>query len=133
MAGLSLLSTRILRLTLPLPSAEGCEGVSFSGSSAQAEGQEREDHATAIANAAEHAGALLCSANGRVQEKALHGLPQTIEFVARPRSMYILSGVCRYAYAHAVLGVNSTELILDQSFEIDRRMSLITRDELVTS
>lgn len=57
--------------------------------------------------------------------------PETIQFVAHPRRFYILSHGLRYHYNHAVLNVNQTDLIDMSEYLIDRRMSIIFRDELV--
>jgi hypothetical protein len=55
--------------------------------------------------------------------------PHTIEFIAHPRRLYILSQGLRYHYNHAVLAQNQTALLDAASFPIERRMSLIFRDE----
>jgi alkylated DNA repair protein alkB homolog 7 len=102
-AGLSLLSARIVRLTLAPPEE--------------------------ISDATPGPGSRYV--DGFTNKESLEELlPQVIEFVAAPRSLYVLSGVCRYRYSHAVLAVNSTEL-LTAEFPVERRMSLITRDELI--
>lgn len=68
-------------------------------------------------------------------------LPNQIDILLRPRSLYILTGPLRYNYAHAILGRNSlSEEIgdgLEESTnpwnEFDRRISIIFRDASVTT
>lgn len=64
--------------------------------------------------------------------KHLHdsNISNRIEFIAYPRRLYILSDALRYHYNHAVLSTNATDLFPDSTFPIERRMSLIFRDEL---
>ena len=100
-AGLSLLSTRIVRLTLVN------------------EDDLQEYRTSDVFKSHPH------------QKVELTSLPPVIEFVAPPRSLYILSGECRYIYEHSILTSNKTDLFTDLDFEVSRRMSLITRDEKI--
>lgn len=54
--------------------------------------------------------------------------PEKIEFVVRPRSLYILSGPMRYHYTHEILGTSQTSLT-DACIDIGRRLSIMIRDE----
>lgn len=101
-AGLSLMSSRIVRLTLASPE-------DISPNTPDVVTQNSDDNTNI---------------------ESLIDLPRVIEFVAVPRSLYVLSGVCRYRYAHSVLAVNTTDL-LTTDFTIERRMSLICRDALM--
>jgi hypothetical protein len=60
-------------------------------------------------------------------------VPRTIEAVAAPRSLYILSGPMRYHYTHEVLGDSKSDLLPDASIDVARRLSIILRDEKVIS
>ena len=55
-------------------------------------------------------------------------VPTVIDFVVKPRSLYILSGPMRYHYTHEILNVPKTDMI-DSEIEIGRRISIMLRDE----
>ena len=52
---------------------------------------------------------------------------ETIEFIVKPRSLYLLSGPIRYCYTHEILGSNKGELI-QSHFDVERRLSIIIRN-----
>jgi hypothetical protein len=75
-------------------------------------------------------------------------LPPMIDLILPPNSLYILSGIVRYAYTHEILGKESIHIennqliqpydtntnsislntISSNSIELDRRISIIFRD-----
>ena len=60
-------------------------------------------------------------------------VPKVVEFVAPPRSLYILSGSFRYHYTHEVLAENRTSMVDMSDEPVARRMSLMLRDELLST
>ena len=56
-------------------------------------------------------------------------LPTIIEFVVKPRSLYILSGALRYHYTHEILGSSTTDLTPDVQIQMERRLSIMLRDK----
>ena len=54
----------------------------------------------------------------------------SIEVLLPRRSIYILAGPLRYSFTHEILGVDGEPKFISEKFMTDRRLSLILRDEL---
>lgn len=124
-AGLSLLSTRLLRL------APDHSDDNFKTTGALSD-PSRET--TPYYN--------LSSANDAPEEQAdllwkhdtfagpNHIFDGSIEVLLPRRSIYILAGPLRYSFTHEILGTNGVPKFIFEKFTSDRRLSLILRDEL---
>lgn len=101
-AGISLLSPRIMTLTKELP-----------------------DVATDMQGNGLNKGDINCT----IASNELESLPNYGEMLLPRRSLYILAGVARYYYAHAILGKDQEPKWLKNAVDkFDRRISFVIRN-----
>lgn len=118
-AGLSLLSTRVLQLSLPEP---GDSPRSMSSSN---------NFPEQLIDSIDSVNAT--SYGCRDDQSPSTVLRPVYEFLLHPRSVYVLQGPARFQYAHAVLGRDCARRLMPAGAQADRRLSIMFRDALPTA
>ena len=125
MAGLSLLSTRLLRL------APDHIDDNFRKAGAQSDPscETTPYYNLSYANDVPEKQADLLWKHDTFTDSD-HIFDGSIEVLLPRRSIYILAGPLRYSFTHEILGTNGEPKFISEKFISDRRLSLILRDEL---
>lgn len=109
-AGLSLLSPRILQLTIPSndTSMDGLVNADTKNKTPLPDSPSQSHYS----------------------QSSSTELGSVYEFILHPRSLYILQGPCRFQYAHAVLGRDCVSRLVPGTAvgKIDKRLSIMFRD-----
>jgi alkylated DNA repair protein alkB family protein 7 len=66
------------------------------------------------------------------QDPKYYSMPLVLDLLLPPRSLYVLSGPCRYHFTHEILDCDDCNHLFDKELiKRDRRISIILRDDIV--